>query len=113
MLFARRKTYVRRARSMSTEQNQHTRSRSVVLNEEGKRRHNLLVSALAGMSTRIIEDEQGRHAAFDPESARRLCLHAPRAIDYGPRAHRRKRSRADSRSGRIVLPKTKAFRDGP
>jgi hypothetical protein len=48
MLFARRKAYVRRARSMSAEQNQHTRSRSVVLNEEGKRRYNLLVSALAG-----------------------------------------------------------------
>jgi hypothetical protein len=73
MLFARRKTYVRRARSMSTEQNRHTRSRSVVLNEEGKRRYNLLVSALAGMSTRIVEDEHGRHAAFDPDSARRLC----------------------------------------
>jgi hypothetical protein len=72
-VFARRKTYVRRARSMSTEQNRHTCSRSVVLNEEGKRRYNLLVSALAGMSTRIVEDEHGRHAAFDPDSARRLC----------------------------------------
>jgi hypothetical protein len=30
------------------------------LNEEGKRRYNLLVSALAGMSTRIVEDEHGR-----------------------------------------------------
>jgi len=80
MLFARRKTYVRRARSMSTEQNRHTCSRSVVLNEEGKRRHNARFSTphdLALLRARR-ERPRGRRAAEQRDEVAPRLIRSPR-----------------------------------